>query len=153
MCSSWKANVIWHANHSIKLNWSRVIEFLVSAELCTIVTSSARQSRWCCDEVASYIGLFVPAFYLRTAYIRRTKFRVYGVFVPAWSPIEDDPGGLTLETKKAEYDQRKILRLVVGCDFSWVVWGKNQKLRQFFVVFFTPIYLKCLIFAATLLGK
>ena len=34
--------------------------------------------------------------------------------------IENDPGGLIPGTK-TEGDQRKILHLVVGSDFSWVV--------------------------------
>ena len=51
-----------YADHSIRLNCQRVIEFLVSAEICTIVTSSAGQSRWCCGKVAPRSGLFVPAF-------------------------------------------------------------------------------------------
>ena len=37
--------------------------------------------------------------------------------------IENDPGGLITGTM-AEGDQRKILRLVVGSDFSWGFSGK-----------------------------
>ena len=67
--------------------------------------------------------------------------------------IENDPGGLIPGTK-AEGDQRKILRLVVGGDFFLGGSGKIQFLNSiFFVVFFAPICLTCSIFAATFLDK
>ena len=90
MCSSWKDNAIWHANHSIKLNWGRVIEFLISAEMCTIVTSSVRQSRWCCCEVAPHSRAnFYVEFVPHSTYVdwngrvepligRALCFRLYG---------------------------------------------------------------------------
>ena len=46
--------------------------------------------------------------------------------------IENDPGGLIPGTM-AEGDQRKILRLVVGSNFSWVI-RDFFKLRCIFVV-------------------
>ena len=53
--------------------------------------------------------------------------------------IENDPEGLIPGTK-AECDQRKILRLVAGSKFSWVV-RENSKIKALFCGIFLRLFI------------
>ena len=71
-----------YANHSIELSCSRVNEFLVLAEMCTIVMSSAQQSPWCCGKVAPHSVKILCR--ICTSVYKRGFWRLHGVTLSTW---------------------------------------------------------------------
>ena len=63
------------------------MEFLVPAEICTIVTVSAQQSLWCCNGLRHNLRTSFSSCNASTTSVCRAENWFYGDFVPAWSPL------------------------------------------------------------------